>query len=747
VTEVTDDLKPDTEDAMKKIASPATADAVRPVGGATGAPPASQPARADRTQSKGIQVSEQGYPSVDLESYLNARDRKGGKRVVRDRSGGIALVREDALNLDLFRANGVPLHNVGRRFRVVGEDGITEQERWIAPFDVIHRSRENPKNFEGLKLPLGELVHDHGLYLKFGPGIAELGVNDRGDVLLRRGTPDDPTAGPVWNAFNTVITGRAKRLVTRLTIDAHKEDVKEAGAWLRALEAVSKQKTLISRFSCAGVQYTHKGNVPYLKKTSQTNFFPPQDPEMKVIEKQIEGRFRDRGAHKAPRVTILSLMNVPRNEAEYAKFLAKLRRTRVPAAKVGLPARLRDSRLYDPESKAVVTSNFVYFCPLSELGDEVTILTVNTDYHGEVKSRGVLSPLMAILSKVDIISAHAGAAVLNREGTATTFTGPTGTGKTTAGAFWAERNEVYRRLELKRRYRIDLEREGLEGNALEDKLARTFPEIGILCQEDWIEILKDSKRGWVFWSTERCLYARTGGFPGLKFVLSENEPILENVTADFGGGGTIDKLGRITHDYFPERIFYDPTWGHLLYDRRSRRIAANVFLERNPNLDFCVKRVGPDEALQWLLIGRTPGGKYEPLYNAYPDFSGLLMTNGVVGEKLVEAVRAAERGDLAPLGKGDATLGRSIYDKLKIQLDLWRQNCAEVPTYIVNGAAGLEMTQDMNWLLSEHPDAFGDWKKVTTADFQRYMNDRYGVAYSGRGAWTHITPAQRTARA
>ena len=729
---------------MRKIASPATADLVAPMEASA---PQAAPSRADRPQSKGIHVSEQAYPTVDLEGYLSARDRKGGKRVIRDRSGAIALVREDALDLEKFRADGIPLHNVGRRFRVVGIDGITEQERWIAPFDVIHRSREDSKNFDGLKLPLGELVYDHGLYLKFAAGIRELGVNDRGDVLLRRdGKAIDPTVGPVFNAFNTVITGRAKRLVTRLEFDAHRADVKEALAWLRALEAVSKQKTLVSRFSCAGVQYTHRGNVPYLRRTSQVNFFSPNDPEMQVIARQIESRFKDRGASTAPRVTILSLMNVPTTEPAHAAFVSRVKRAKLNPAKIGLPAKLRDSRLWDPESKAIVTSNFVYFCPLSELGDEVTIITVNTDYHGEVKSRGVLSPLMAILSKIEIISAHAGAAVLNREGMATTFTGPTGTGKTTAGAFWAERNEVYRRQELKRRYRIDLEREGMEGRALDEKLEGMFPEIGIMCQEDWIEILKDSNRGWVFWSTERCLYARTGGFPGLKFVLSENEPILENVTADFGGGGTIDRLGRITHDYFPERIFYDPTWGHLLYDRKSRRIAANVFLERNPNLDFCVKRVPAEEALRWLLIGRTPGGKFEPLYNAYPDFSGLLMTQGVVGEKLVEAVRAAERGDLKPLGSGDVSLGRAIYDKLKIQLDLWRQNCSDVPTYIVNGAAGLEMTQDMNWLLSEHPDAFGNWDKVTTERFQAYMKDRYGVTYNERGAWTHITAAQRAAR-
>ena len=66
---------------------------------------------------------------------------------------------------------------------------------------------------------------------------------------------------------------------------------------------------------------------------------------------------------------------------------------------------------------------------------------------------------------------------------------------------------------------------------------------------------------------KNLLYARTGGFPGLDFILIENEPMLENALADFGASGCKKYLGKVTHEFFPERIFYEPHWGHLLYDR------------------------------------------------------------------------------------------------------------------------------------------------------------------------------------
>lgn len=199
----------------------------------------------------------------------------------------------------------------------------------------------------------------------------------------------------------------------------------------------------------------------------------------------------------------------------------------------------------------------------------------------------------------------------------------------------------------------------------------------------------------------------------------------------------------MTHDYFPERLFYDPEWGHIRYDRTPRVIVANVFLERNPGLDFCVKRVEAEEAIRWLVFGRTPSGKFEPLYNAYPDFSGLLMEHGVVGEKLIEAYERAKMGDFTLLGSGDTTIGGAIFDKLDAQVKLWVENCREIPTYIVNGAPGLEITQDVNWLLSEHPGAFGDWKHVTVEMFKESMYETYGVTYGDRGEWTHIERKRR----
>ncbi len=677
--------------------------------------------------------------SSKIEAFLAPKHRAGSRKVSRDKNGRPLLVEESALDTASMAKSGVTLVELGKRVRVFADDMSHELASYIIPSELIRYGSDNPQAADGCKTPLGNTVYDHGLYMKLRPGLCEVGVNDRQDiVLLDTGNGSDPTVGPVINSANTVIAGRAKRLVTRVHRPEHEADRKEALAWLKAFDLVDGKRTLRSRYSCAGIQYEHRGNVPYLNRTTQLNFFDPKDPDMAKISADVTARFK-RLRRPAPRVEIVSLLNVPDSEAAYRDFVKKLKRKKGNPEKLGLPPTLRQSRFWDPESKAVVSSNFVFFCPLSELGDLVTVMTVNTDYHGEVKSRGVLSPLMAIMSLVGIISAHAGCAVENSRGTVTTFTGPTGTGKTTATTFWAEQNEKYRRRELRRRYEIDIEKQnGGNPKAVQRDVDKVMRTVGILCQEDWVEIVPLREGKWVFWPTERACYARTGGFPGLRFVLAENEPLLENACADLGAAGTWEKLGRVTHDYFPERLFYDPAWGHMLYDRTPRAISANVFLERDRSLDFCVKRVAVHEAVDWLLKGRTPAGKYEPLYNAYPDFSGLLMQYGIVGDRLITAYQEARQGHPAALAQGNNEIGRALYDKLHLQVELWTKHCQDVPVFIVNGAPGLEITQDINWYLSEYPEFLAEGEQMSTEQFKDLMHGRYGVTYGHKGEWTHV---------
>ena len=69
-----------------------------------------------------------------------------------------------------------------------------------------------------------------------------------------------------------------------------------------------------------------------------------------------------------------------------------------------------------------------------------------------------------------------------------------------------------------------------------------------------------------------------------------------------------------------------------------------------------------------------------------------------------------------------------------------------MPTYIVNGrrASSYDAGHELAPPSTRKPSA--DWQKVTTVEFQAHMGEKYGVTYNDRGAWTHITAAQRAAR-
>src|SRR5262245_26945711 len=689
-------------------------------------------------------MSKRSEIRIALEKFLRVGDGKGSAQIVRDQRRRPILIPESLVDYDRITKAGRAFLEMGRRIRILGGKGKEGDAVWVLPAELTQISRDEPAAAAGIALPFGTIFSDRGLWLKWAPGYRELGVSDRGDVLLRFDEEEakDPLSGPVDGAVHTQVTGRVRRIVARLTAAEHKADRDEAEIWLKAMAALGAAKTLKVDFKCAGVDASNLGNVHYLQRTGNRNCFDVHELEMLRIQSLLRLRFR-KVRREIPRFTVYSLMGLPTDAGAWSAFQKRLKAAKKDPDKLGIPAKITDSRFYDPASKGIVPSSFVFFPPLSKHPQELTVVTVNTDLHGEVKGRGVVSPMTSIMSLIDVISARASVAVLNKAGTATSFLGPTGSGKSTAALFWAEKNDKYRRAELRRRYEADLRRTpdaGRLGEAgIQKQLDLTMSKVGIACQEDWIEILKEGAGHWIFWPTEKGMYARTSSFGSLEYVLSQNRPLLENVAADFGGSGEPALLGRVDHACFPERVFYEPEWGHLVYDAGTRQISANVFLERNPELPFLVRRATAREAVDWLLMGRTPEGGFEPLHNTYPDFCGVLMDLGIVGDKLVPAYEQAQRGDCTALGGGDAALGELIYQRLDIVVKLWLDNCREVPTFVINGAYGLELTQDVAWLMSEYPALFGGWKQVTVEELRRYMAERYGVSYGPAGEWQHVT--------
>ena len=681
---------------------------------------------------------------VALEKLLREGQARNERKVFRDRRRRVVLVHESALDPDKLLKAGRSLTDVGRRIRHYDAAMKQDNGPWIVPAELAQLSREEPEAVAGLELPLGTIVAADGLWLKYRPGIEEIGVSDRGELVLRETADADPASGPVRNALHTAWTGQPARIIARTAPAEFEADRKEVEMWLKLLATLDGKRTQSHAFKCAGIDFQHRGNVAHLHRSAQLAFFDLRDIDMVRIASLLAFRFR-KVKRKPPSVMIISLGGVPRDAAAWNGFQKRLKNVKKPPA--GLPQKLVDSRFFDPQSKTVGPCVVVLMRPLRELPEEIVVLTVNTDDHEELKGRAVLSSLMAILTPVDMITARGGIAVLSSEGTATTFTGPTGTGRSTGCLFWSSRDEKVRRRELRRRYETDLRKTpdaGRLGEAgIQKELDRLLGGIGVLCQEDSAEILKEGAGQWTFWPTERVLHAATASFPGLGSVHQENGALLENVLADFGACGRTTALGRVTHRYPLERVYYDPAWNHLVYDRSSRRIAANVILQKDPASDVLVRRIPAREATERLLVGQTPDGGYEPLFNANSDLSGVLMQAGVVGPRLVEAYDAAQRGDYAPLGNGDAALGEALFDRLDAQVKLWLDNCRETPTWLVNTAWGLELTQDVHWMLAQHADAFAEGKPLTNEQFRSLMRDRYGVTYGARGEWTHIPADER----
>lgn len=666
--------------------------------------------------------------STLIERFLKPK-AVSSRKLARDSEGRLLMAEESALDMDRIRDAGVTVRELGRRVRLYNSEMSKQLASYVIPIEMATMTADDAQTANGAKIQVGRLIPLDGLYLRHNPGIREIGINDRGDVILRMdaASAEDATIGPVLNSYNTTQAVLTDRLVARIDKKTHDRDVKEARAWLEAMNVLSNGKTLRTRFFSAGVPCEHRGNVDALYRTVQVNFFQINDPLSLELASALEERFRLLG-RPVPMVRVISVAGIPPNERAYKEFVAQLKQKKQNPMSLGLPSRLRDSQFFDGTTKSIVPSCFIYATTLAEIGDAVYVITINTDYHGEIKARGVHSGVATVMSMAEVLSAHASAAILGSSGSATLFMGASGAGKSLAATFWSERNDPRHRNELVRRYQIE---KGTDKAAKE--LLKT---IGFVCQDDWVHIVPSGRGQWDVWPAERQFYMRTRDLLSRDLILSENEPIIENATADYGAAGSRGALGQTTHDFPDERLFYDPDWDNYFADRDVHRIAALVLLERDSDLDFIVRRLGAKEVVETVMKGGVSGSEGSvPFYTDYTDVSGLLVRQGIVGDRLADAYKAALAGDVAALMNGDEALGRVVLDRMKAQLEVWKLFLADVPTYVVNAVHGRHLTQDVCWYLSEFPDFLKSGGEKTVAEFRKLIEQRFKVRYDEEGNW------------
>ena len=672
--------------------------------------------------------------STKIELFLKPK-AVSSRKLARDAEGRLLLAEESAIDRDRTRNAGVTIAELGRRVRVFNSDMTKQMASYLVPAELTEFS-DGAADLSGVtKTQIGRLLWLDGLYIRHNPGLREVGINDRGDVILRLDleTAEDPTIGPLMSSYNTTQSTLSSRLVARIDKKSHDRDVKEARAWLEAMNVLTGGKTLRARFFSGGVQAEHRGNVPQLYRTTQVNFFQLNDPVnlelAEVLEQRFEGLDRP-----VPIVRTITVVGIPPNERAYKEFVSQLKEKDENPIKLGLPTRLRDSQFFDTSTKSIAPSCFFYACKLDDIGDSVVTIAINTDYHGEIKSRGIHSGTAAVMSVAEVIGAHASSAILSSSGNCTVFMGGDGSGKSRAATFWTERNIDTRRNELKRRYSLTSD---------ETKATETMKSVGYLAQDDWINLVpagqnKDGSGNWDTWPTERFFYLRTRGLLSRDLVLSENEAVIENPMADYGADGRREVLGQCTHDYPHERLFYDPDWDIFYCDRDVHKLGLIMLLEDDPDLDFVIRRLRPTQALDFIMKGRAADGSFQPFYNDNCDVSSLLIGQGVTGDRLLDALKAARKGDVAALMNGDEALGAFILDRVERLVLLYKHLLTDIPVYVLNAAeAGPDLLQDMAWYCSENPDSLKPGREKTVVQAVSLMEKEFAVTYDDNGLWSH----------
>src|SRR6185503_1314468 len=142
--------------------------------------------------------------STRIEQFLKPK-AVSSRKLARDLAGRLLMAEESALDMDRIRDAGTTVRELGRRVRLYNSDMTKQVAAYVVPLEVMQLDPAKAGESLSAKIQIGRLLTDGGLYLRHNPGIREVGVNDRGDVMLRldQQTAEDQTIGPVLNSYNT----------------------------------------------------------------------------------------------------------------------------------------------------------------------------------------------------------------------------------------------------------------------------------------------------------------------------------------------------------------------------------------------------------------------------------------------------------------------------------------------------------------------------------------------------------------
>src|SRR4029079_2802636 len=155
-------------------------------------------------QEPGNMPMEQSSDSTSMERFLKPK-AVSSRKLARDLHGRLLMAEESALDIDRIRDARITVTDLGRRVRVYTSDMTKQLAAYIIPVEVCRLDREQAKLSDGAKVQIGRLIANDGLYIRHNPGLREIGINDRGDVILRQDaeTAEDSTIGPLLNSHNT----------------------------------------------------------------------------------------------------------------------------------------------------------------------------------------------------------------------------------------------------------------------------------------------------------------------------------------------------------------------------------------------------------------------------------------------------------------------------------------------------------------------------------------------------------------